>query len=62
MKKIEDKTMVKLFLFLFENRPFWAYKKKPQHIHFFGAWPFLLVHIQLTPSEGPKSFVIFSFF
>ena len=24
----------------------------------FGAWSFLLVHIWLTPSEGPKGFVI----
>ena len=25
----------------------------------FGAWPTLLVHICLTPSEGPKGFVVF---
>jgi hypothetical protein len=23
---------------------------------FFGAWSFVLVHIQSTPSEGPKTF------
>jgi uncharacterized membrane protein YhhN len=23
----------------------------------FGAWPFLLVHIRFTPSEGPKGIV-----
>jgi hypothetical protein len=27
----------------------------------FGAWSFLLVHIWFTPSEGPKSFVNWSF-
>ena len=31
--------------------------KKSTHL-LFGAWSFLLVHIWLTPSEGPKGFEI----
>ena len=34
--------------------------KKSTHSHF-GAWSFILVHIHVTPSEGPKGFVDFIF-
>jgi hypothetical protein len=42
-----------------ENGPTWFFSKtkKNQHIHFLGAWSFLLVHIRCTPSEGPINFV-----
>ena len=37
--------------------PFLDRYQKHRHVHFFGAWSFLLVQIRFTPSEGPKSFV-----
>ena len=48
MKNIEDKRMVKLESLLTTT--------------LFGAWSILLVHIQFTPSEKPKSFVILFYF
>ena len=45
------------FSFFFETTIFGHILKNNQHIHFLGAWSFLLVHIQFTPSEGPKGFV-----
>jgi hypothetical protein len=55
VKTIEEKSTVKLFLFFLQSFLF------GQIIFFlahspFGAWSFLLVHIQFTPSEGPKCF------
>ena len=49
MKRREDKRMVKLDFFghIFKNFSTFT----------FGAWPFFLVHIWFTPSEGPKGFV-----
>ena len=44
-------------IFFFQNFPTWTYITKMQHIHFFYARSFLLVHIQFAPSEGPKRFV-----
>ena len=29
---------------------------------FFGAWSFLLIHIQFTPGEVPKDFVVILFY
>ena len=53
-KTREDKRMVKLDFFSFQNFPFWTYmKKKPTHA-FLGAWSFLFIQIWFTPSEGPK--------
>ena len=46
--------MVKLEFF--HNFPFWAYIKKISTFTF-GEWPFLLVHIRFTSSEGSKGFV-----
>ena len=34
--------------------------KKSTH-SYFGAWSFILVHIHVTPSEGPKGFLNFIF-
>ena len=56
MKTIEDKRMVKLYLFIFKTIIFELMLKKSTH-SFLGAWPFLLVHIWFTPSEGPKNFI-----
>jgi len=56
MKAKEVKRVIKIYFILFLNFPFWAYIKKNSTFTF-GAWSFLLVHIQFTPSEGPKSFV-----
>ena len=45
-------------LIFFQNLPFMGiYVVKNEDIHFLGALSFFLVHIQLTPSEGPKGFV-----
>ena len=46
--------------FFFQKCPFWTYIKKSTH-SLFGAWSFLLVHIQFTPSEGLEAFVNWSF-
>ena len=43
------------FLKIFKNALFGHILKTNHHIHFFGAWLFLMVHIQITPSEGPKT-------
>jgi hypothetical protein len=50
------------WLLFFIISPFVHYyflnENKNQHIHFFGVWPFFLVHIRFILSEGPKGFVI----
>ena len=56
MKRIEDNRMVKLFFFFSETFFLEDTLKKSTH-SLCGAWLFLLVHIRLTPSEGPKDFV-----
>jgi hypothetical protein len=58
MKIRQDKRIIKLdFLFcFFQIYLFGAYIKEMSTFTF-GAWSFLLVHIQFTPSEGPKGFV-----
>jgi hypothetical protein len=59
MKTKEDKRMVKLeFLFFSKTALFGPILKQSSH-SLFGAWSFLLVHIQITPSEAPRGFVIF---
>jgi len=46
----------------FSELPFLdIYYKKSAH-SLYGAWSFLFVHIQFTPSEGPKGFVNCFFF
>ena len=45
----------------FQNYPFWTYIEKKSTHSLFGAWSFLLVHIQFTPREKPKGFVIWFF-
>ena len=61
-REYEDKRMVKLVFFVFFSKvPFLnIYQTKSMH-SLFGAWSFLLVHIQFTPNEGPKDFVNWSF-
>ena len=54
MKTREDKRMVKLEFF--KTTIFGHILKKWAH-SLFGAWSFLLVHIQYTPSENSKGFV-----
>ena len=56
MKTREDKRVVKLD-FNFQDFPYWTYIFKKISTLLFGAWSFLLVHIQLTPSEEPKDFI-----
>ena len=58
MQTREDKRMVKLFSSSFSQTAFFENMLKNLAHSFFGAWSFLLVHIRLTPSEGPKRFVI----
>jgi hypothetical protein len=59
MKTKENKIMVKLFFF--SKLPFFCtYVKKTHTRPLFDAWSFLVVHIWLTPSEGPKDFVNWS--
>ena len=44
-------------IYFFQHFPFWIFiYSKIGHSHF-GAWSFLLVHIEFTPSEGPKDFI-----
>ena len=45
----------------FTKSPFWTFIKKKVSHSFLGARSLLLVHIQLTPSEGPKGFVNYFF-
>jgi hypothetical protein len=58
MKTSKHKTMVKLVV-SFKNCHFLTYVKKEINIFicFLGAWLFLLIHVQFTPSERPKNFV-----
>jgi hypothetical protein len=53
MKTKEDKGMVKLDFFSFKITLFKHISHKSTH-SIFGAWSFFLVHINFTPSEGPK--------
>ena len=46
----------KLNFIFFKTAPIGHILKKSTNF-LFGAWSFLLVHIWLTPSEGPKGFV-----
>ena len=55
MKARDDQRMAKLE-FYFESALFGHMLKKISTF-IFSAWSFLLVHIQFTPSEGPKDFV-----
>ena len=55
MKTRENKRMVKLELFS-QTALFGHILRKTAH-SLFGAWSFLLVHIQFTPSKEPKGFV-----
>ena len=55
MKTRENKRMVKLEFFS-QTALFGHILRKTAH-SLFGAWSFLLVHIQFTPSKGPKGFV-----
>jgi hypothetical protein len=59
MKTRESKGMVRLEYF--QNCLFWAYIEKKSAHSLFGAWSFLLVHIQFTPSERPIGSVNFFF-
>ena len=43
-------------LIFFQYYCFCAYIKKKSTRSLFGPWSFLLIHIQFTPSEGPKAF------
>ena len=54
IKTREDKRMVKLDFFVFQNCLFGQILFKNWDIHVFGVWSFLLVH----PSQGPMGFVI----
>ena len=55
MKRRDDNWMVKpAFYFSFQNCPFWTYVKR---INTFTFWYILWIHIRVTTSEGPKSFV-----
>ena len=56
MKTRENKRIVKLYLFFFQNCPFWTCIEKISTFTF-GAWPFLFIHIRFTPSKRPKGFV-----
>ena len=57
MKTSEWSNLVYFILFYFKQ-PFLGHiLKKNRHIHFLGAWSFLLIHIRFTPNEGPKGFV-----
>ena len=49
-RRWSNKRMVKLF----QNCPFLTYFIKNQHFLFLSAWSFLLIHIRLTPSKGPR--------
>ena len=60
MKTREDKRMVKLDFFFFQNFLYWTYNNKIS-LFTFDAWSFLLVHIWFAPSEGPKGFVNYDF-
>ena len=53
-KTIEDKRMVELDLKtkISPKMPYLGIYQKNQHIHVFGSWSFLLVHIRFTPSGG----------
>ena len=44
------------FIFFLKTALF-GHMLKTSAYSFLGAWSFLLVHIQLTPSEGPDNFV-----
>ena len=55
MKTREDKIMVKLEKKTFKSNLFGHMLKKTHSL--FGAWSFLLVHVQFTPCEWPKRFV-----
>ena len=57
MKTREDNKIVKLEFLELSNYPLWAYLKKKINTFTFDAWPFMLLHIWFTPSEGPKDFV-----
>ena len=46
-----------IYYLSFQNYPFWTCIKKKISTFVFGAWSFMLVHIQFTPSEGPKDFI-----
>ena len=59
MKTREDKGIAKLELFS-KSAPFGHILNKSTQ-SLFGAWSFLLVHIRFTPSEGPESFVNWSY-
>jgi hypothetical protein len=49
IKTREDKRMVKLDFFVFQNCLFGHIFFKNWHIHFLGVWSFLLVHLVRGP-------------
>ena len=62
MKTREDKRMAEngrtwYIVIFFENLPFLRHIFRKATHSLLGAWSFLLVHIQSTPSEGPKDFI-----
>ena len=57
MKTRENKRMVKLEFFFFSKLAFFGHILKKSTLSLFGAWSFLLDHVQFTPSEGAKGFV-----
>ena len=54
-EKMKTREWSTFFFFFFQKCSFWTYIKKQAH-SLFGAWSFLLVHFQFTPSEGSKDF------
>ena len=55
-RKDEDKRMIKPFFSFFKS-VLLGHVLKQVSIFTFGAWSFLFIHIQFTPSEGSKGFV-----